>query len=756
MEMKLEHFGGIVYELDMALLTLRYDYVIEVFHQISSSWEDNVGAELIDKTSIDRLKLYASSSLGHKMLNILYEAIITGDVSEFERKQANKILEVTQISQKSYVAQAQSQLLTFPVKNQGFTRDCYATFRAELQPNGNVKVWYNSVRIWECAEFKQDVATFPNDPTNPRELAPQTLVNVHLYDQGGAMIPIPAIALIDYANQSKNKTLNLAETAFVTGLTIGAGGFGGTAGGAAADGTAWGARAVAGAAKYGQVVETAAALAARAAPYAARVAWWADRIAIVLPVLSDIIEDNRDWIIENVPFGNQIVFGIEKANAIIAYYGFARLGIDGLRFAAGQVRGVLKVRANGSPASLNAEQKALLEKIDTNSQELLSHLEQTEQAILENQAAQQAALAPDAAAGGNANASAPQPAPASPAVKSHEPPPAKQPPPKPEPHPAAHDHPAQPQPPVKQEPPPAHASKPADASKPDQHTSAPVSKASQAAVASAEKNRIIDAAIGKKQFGGDFSNLANQELSAVAQNPGRVRPSHMEGYNLEVPIEGTDHFLARKKSGGWCLFSGSPNGCGAITVAKTVDDLFAEIGRELGLDKLTTRIGNSAKVDIAKAVHDAKDAGFVGAAGEPVGVDLVVQAHRDASDTRAAIGVSGHDVQSAHHAPSSAVKGVAGYNREDALTVLLPRATHKAFDDTWKEWSIAQRHAGKTQATIAEFLRVVDGAIEKTPDILPRTKDAMSTVLFNEFYRDLALKPDDLIDLPYPNIKPEN
>ena len=29
----------------------------------------------------------------------------------------------------------------------------------------------------------------------------------------------------------------------------------------------------------------------------------------------------------------------------------------------------------------------------------------------------------------------------------------------------------------------------------------------------------------------------------------------------------------------------------------------------------------------------------------------------------------------------------------------------------------------------------------------------MSTVLFNEFYRDLGLKPDDLITLPYPNIK---
>ena len=387
-----EDFSAIAHELDFALIALRYDYVLEVFHQIPSRWEDNVGAELISITPMTRLKLYALSPQGRRMLNVIYEAIITGDVSEFERKQADKILEATQISQANYISQVQGQLLTFAVKNQGFLRDCYAVFSAELQTNGNVKVWYNSVRIWQCSEFKQDVATFPDDPTHPRELAPDTLVNVHLYDQGGVTIPVPAIALIDYANQSKNKTLSLAETAFITGFTVGMGGFGGTPGGAAAAGTAWGTRATAFGAEYGGVVESAAALAARAAPYAARIAFWADRIAVVLPILTSILEDNRDWIVENVPFGSEIVWGIEKANAIIAYYGYARLGVDGLRFAAGQMKGVLKARASGGiPASFNAEQRSILAGIDANSQELLSNLEKTEQAILEDRAAQQQA-----------------------------------------------------------------------------------------------------------------------------------------------------------------------------------------------------------------------------------------------------------------------------------------------------------------------------------------------------------------------------
>ncbi|BBX69964.1 eCIS core domain-containing protein [Mycolicibacterium psychrotolerans] len=267
------------------------------------------------------------------------------------------------------------------------------------------------------------------------------------------------------------------------------------------------------------------------------------------------------------------------------------------------------------------------------------------------------------------------------------------------------------------------------------------------------KTQVIDAAIGRAQFSGDFASLANRELADAAQNRGRLRLSKMPGYSVEVPIEGTDHFLARNASGGWCLFSGTPKGCGAITVAKTVDELFEEIGREVGTSKITTRMGSSAKVDIAKAVQDAKDAGFVGAAGEPLGVDLAVQPHSAAPATRKALGVSGKDVQSSHHGPTAALKDVEGYSRGGALTVLLPRATHKAFDDTWKEWSIAQRQAGRTQATVKEFLGIVDQAIEKTPGIETRTKGAMSTVLFNELYRDLGLQPDDLITLPYRNIK---
>lgn len=262
------------------------------------------------------------------------------------------------------------------------------------------------------------------------------------------------------------------------------------------------------------------------------------------------------------------------------------------------------------------------------------------------------------------------------------------------------------------------------------------------------KTRIIEAAIAKGDFAGEFSALANRELSNAAENPSRLRPARHSGYSVEISIDGTDHTLARNAAGTWCLFSSAPKGCGAITVAKTVDDLFADIGREVGTTK-AVRIGDRARVDIAAAVADAKQAGFVGAAGEPVAVDLVVQPHSAASEVRDAIGVSGKDVQSAHHAPTSAIRDQTGYSREGALTVLLPRATHRAFDDYWKSWSIAQVKSGKTTTTVEHFIAVVDQAIQQTPNIDIKTKGAMSWLLQNEFYRDLGLKPSDVIRLPY-------
>ena len=56
--------------------------------------------------------------------------------------------------------------------------------------------------------------------------------------------------------------------------------------------------------------------------------------------------------------------------------------------------------------------------------------------------------------------------------------------------------------------------------------------------------------------------------------------------------------------------------------------------------------------------------------------------------------------------------------------------------------------------TVDRFTGIVDQAIEQTPNLEHRTKQAMSGRLFDEFYKELGIQPDDLIALPYPNYVP--
>jgi hypothetical protein len=275
---------------------------------------------------------------------------------------------------------------------------------------------------------------------------------------------------------------------------------------------------------------------------------------------------------------------------------------------------------------------------------------------------------------------------------------------------------------------------------------ATTAKSAASIESAAGKTAVIDDAINSGKFNDEaFARMVNKELS----NP-RVQLSKRPGYELEVPIGDTGHSLARQPNGKWCLFSEIPKGCGSIPIAQNVDELFAQISTELKMGP--PKIGSKGKVDISKAITDAQDAGWVGQQGELLGVDLAVQPHSTASDARRAFGVSGKDVQSAHASPSSVLKNIPGYSREGALTILMPRAMHKQFDDYWKAWSIAQRHKGITEVPVRTFLTVMDEAIMQTPGLSKKTKGAITGLIVDEFLK-MGLKFDDKITLPYPNVK---
>ena len=101
------------------------------------------------------------------MLDVLY-AIITGNVTDFEKMQADRILVAKAkvappAPPKEYLAQLeQEQQYIFPLRMQKTFRSSYAVFKATLQPNGKVKVLYDDeIHFWDADMFKEDFKNLP-------------------------------------------------------------------------------------------------------------------------------------------------------------------------------------------------------------------------------------------------------------------------------------------------------------------------------------------------------------------------------------------------------------------------------------------------------------------------------------------------------------------------------------------------------------------------------------------------------------------
>lgn len=176
-------------------------------------------------------------------------------------------------------------------------------------------------------------------------------------------------------------------------------------------------------------------------------------------------------------------------------------------------------------------------------------------------------------------------------------------------------------------------------------------------------------------------------------------------------------------------------------------DVFSELSVELALE----RPGTGAR-GAAAAAEEASRAGFLGPRGEPAIADLGVQTHGAAPAVRAQRGQTGTSAESAHVAPTAAMRSTPGYSRSSALTTLLEPSTHAAFDAHWKAWSIAERQAGRTSCTISELYQVMLTAIENTPGLTQRVRNTLAFVLEQELFNQRGLRPTDTVPLPYPNV----
>lgn len=182
-----------------------------------------------------------------------------------------------------------------------------------------------------------------------------------------------------------------------------------------------------------------------------------------------------------------------------------------------------------------------------------------------------------------------------------------------------------------------------------------------------------------------------------------------------------------------------------------LDDL--DIPREPG-PEAATATNRWERIDAA--VKDAERAGFMKPGGQPGTVDAAFFPYKRAPQMRKARGLSSEKLQGAHLNPDAAMKriGDVGWKKGEGLSMGLDETRHTAMDDVWKEWSKAQRRAGRTEVPVAEWQQKLFDAVEEVGGLERRTKDAMQNALFHELYGKHGLGASDKIVLPYPNVKP--
>jgi len=195
-------------------------------------------------------------------------------------------------------------------------------------------------------------------------------------------------------------------------------------------------------------------------------------------------------------------------------------------------------------------------------------------------------------------------------------------------------------------------------------------------------------------------------------------------------------------------------------VAKEGVELATKTGVEAATGKLAsgeaTREAASLTASGGAAIERDEFAEFQtmleqeGATGEVSSGELTqLQPHGRTPEYRKVQGVTGKKVQSAHLAPQSVMKGVAGYNSRSALTRLMQRDVHTGMDHYWKQTFIRMRSAGQTRATAQAIHDVVAESIRAAPGLSEGAKTSLVARLTDEMFVEYGLKPTDLLDLPY-------
>jgi hypothetical protein len=320
---------------------------------LGSTDRDDVAAALTQAATPAQLARLAETEEGRKLLLRLYDELTSGHLGDDEAEQADRILKARlQRGDPASLAKADDRAMIIPFSSIGFTKLSSASLTVKRLPNG--KIW---VKSFMKPEHWADAKRLPQSfvlGLDGMELDPDQIIGLHLYDEGGQEVFVPAIYLLQLGNQEDTRVYTMAGEAVVTGLTLGAG-----------PEVAAGAEAVEGATTAQKLARGGAQLLATG-----------DRVAAGLSVASTLINEHRGLIISTFgDDGRDFLKQWQKVDRVLAVYGLAR-GAVALGQTASALRGTIQtLRARRATLRLAGKDAAAVDGVISESESSLAEIE---------------------------------------------------------------------------------------------------------------------------------------------------------------------------------------------------------------------------------------------------------------------------------------------------------------------------------------------------------------------------------------------
>lgn len=213
---------------DLKNRAIQYDdsFVNLVFDDLGWMNLDDVANELIVASTDTELDVIASDENERRLLDLLYDFLTAGNLSQEEQTQSDRIL-AAKSRQMNVMEFPQDidDINIFPFRLPGITVLSDAPITAERRPEGTIHVEM-PVRVLGAEGFRDVTRTLPNEPfISGFDLPGNEIVMIKLYDLGGLVVFMPALYLIRLSNKTTTQVISAMIEAAGIGLTIGAGEF---------------------------------------------------------------------------------------------------------------------------------------------------------------------------------------------------------------------------------------------------------------------------------------------------------------------------------------------------------------------------------------------------------------------------------------------------------------------------------------------------------------------------------------------------